>query len=371
MALLSDALSRDRNNFDLVRLLAASAVVYAHSFYMQLPSKHEDVVFWLLGYDYAGSLAVFAFFLLSGILVTASYDRQRSPARFTTLRLARLWPAVALGSLLVVFVLGPIFTTWPLRDYFSSRETWVNLDSLMTILVSQRWRLPGVFDHNHFGNSICEPLWTLTVEVRYYGVVLVAGMLGLLKSGRGMIVAVLIGMIPWLVRPHFHPSFEIGFRDLSNKPGGYAFFPEPVFLAGMLLYAFRNRVAINGWAAIALFCSWFAVRGTGFAQPMFYVAFAYGVLWVGTTPLLHRFVPRNDYSLGIYLFGFPVQQSLSHLAPALDPLVTLPIVAPFTFALAFVSWHCVEKPTLGWVRKRLAAPDGSLSLASEELNRLA
>ena len=107
MALLSDALSRGRNNFDLVRLLAASAVVSSHSFYMQLPSRHEDVVRWLLGYDYAGSLAVFAFFLLSGILVTASYERQRSPARFAALRLARLWPAVALGSLLVVFVLGP------------------------------------------------------------------------------------------------------------------------------------------------------------------------------------------------------------------------------------------------------------------------
>jgi len=82
-------------------------------------------------------------------------------------------------------------------------------------------------------------------------------------------------------------------------------------------------------------------------------------------------VPRNDYSLGIYLFGFPVQQSLSHLAPALDPLVTLPIVAPFVFALAFLSWHCVEKPALNWARKRLAATDGRLTLPSEELERLA
>jgi len=46
----------------------------------------------------------------------------------------------------------------------------------------------------------------------------------------------------------------------------------------MLLYAFRKRVPISGWGAIALFCSWFALRGTGLAQPTFYVAFAYGVL---------------------------------------------------------------------------------------------
>jgi peptidoglycan/LPS O-acetylase OafA/YrhL len=370
MTALSNALSRERNNFDLVRLVAAIAVAYGHAFVLQLPDEHHDFVTALLGYDYSGSLGVFAFFLLSGILVTASFDRQRSAARFIALRASRLWPAVAFGSCLVVFVLGPLFTTWPLRDYFASGATWSNLDSLSTILFSQRWRLPGVFDHNHFGNSICEPLWTLCIEVRYYFVVLLAGMLGLLKSRRGMILAVLIGVIPWVVRPHLHPHFEIGFRDLAFKPGGYAFFPEPVFMAGMLLYAWRERVYISGWAAIALFCSWFALRDTGLGQPVFYVAFAWLVLWVGTTPLLHAFVPRNDYSFGIYLFGFPVQQSISHLAPTLDPLVALAIAAPFIFALAFVSWHGVEKPALDWTRRRLGqsrraarAPDGLRDVA--------
>lgn len=370
MALLSHALSRERNNFDLVRLIAAMAVAYGHAFVLQLPDGHKDVVTTVLGYDYSGSLGVFAFFLLSGILVTASFDRQRSPARFIALRSARLWPAVAFGSCFVVFVLGPVFTTWPLRDYFSSNATWSNLDSLSTILFSQRWRLPGVFDHNHFGNSICEPLWTLCVEVRYYFVVLLAGMLGLLRSRRGMIFAVLLGVIPWVVRPHLYPHIEIAFRDLAFKPGGYAFFPEPVFMTGMLLYAFRDRVHISGWTAAALFCSWLALRGTGLAQLIFYGALAYAVLWVGTTPPLHRFVPRNDYSFGIYLFGFPVQQSISHFAPTLDPLVALAIAAPFIFALAFISWHCVEKPALDWARRRLGesrhvtrAPDGVHDIA--------
>lgn len=354
MTLLSHALSRERNNFDLVRLVAALAVVYAHSFVTQLPDGHVDAVTSLVGFDYSGSLGVFAFFLLSGILITASFDRQGSAARFAALRAARIWPPVAAGSLFVVFVLGPLFTTLPLREYFGSGATWSDLNTVTPLFVWSPWTLPGVFDHNPAGNPICQPLWTLTIEVHYYLVVLLAGVLGLLKNWRGMIVAVLLGLVPFLLRPHLHPHFALDIRDLALKPGGYAFFPEPVFLAGMLLYAFRNRVVISGWVAIALLCTWFGLRGTPLAQPVFYAAFGYAVLWCGTTPLLHRFVPRNDYSLGIYIYGFPVQQCIASLWPHLDHLSALLIAVPFVCALAWLSWHCVEKRALAWSRRRLA-----------------
>jgi peptidoglycan/LPS O-acetylase OafA/YrhL len=354
MTLLSSALSRERNNFDLVRLIAASSVVYAHAFIVQFPDGHTDAATSLLGFDYSGSLGVFAFFLLSGILITASFDRQGSAARFVALRASRIWPPAAAGSLFVVCVLGPLFTTLPLREYFGSWSTWSNLNTVTSLFVWTPWKLPGVFEHNFAGNSICQPLWTLTLEVHYYLVVLVAGILGLLKSRRGMVVAVLIGLIPFLLRPHLHPHFALGLRDLAEKPGGYAYFPEPVFLAGMLLYALRDRVVISNWVAVLLLCIYLGLRGTPLAQPVFYLAFGYGVLWIGTAPLLHRFVPRNDYSLGIYIYGFPVQQSVSSLWPHLDHLSALLIATPVVFALAWLSWHCVEKPALGWTRRRLA-----------------
>ncbi|WP_322050905.1 acyltransferase family protein [Paraburkholderia bannensis] len=357
MSLLSNALSRERNNFDLVRLLAACAVVYAHSFILQPPDGHIDLVTALLGFDYSGSLGVFAFFLLSGLLVTASFDRQRSALRFIILRASRIWPAIAVASLVAIFIIGPLLTTLPLQQYFASRLTWGNLDSFSVILLGKHIQLPGVFENNHAPNAIFAPLWTLPIEVRYYIVVLVTGMLGLLKSPRTMLVAVSIGMVPFLVYPHFEPHFHLALRDLANKPGGpngYAYFPEPVFMTGMLLYALRERVDINGWGAAALFAMYLGLRGTPLAQGVFYVAFGYGVLWLGTTPLLHRFAPRNDYSFGIYIYGFAIQQVVAHFGPHLDHLSALLIAAPGVFACAFVSWHCIEKPAIKWTRRRLA-----------------
>ncbi|CAB3776183.1 hypothetical protein LMG28688_00182 [Paraburkholderia caffeinitolerans] len=371
MSLLSSALSRERNNFDLVRLIAAAAVVYAHSFVVQPPDGHIDFVTTLLGFDYSGSLGVFAFFLLSGLLVTASFDRQRSATRFIVLRMTRIWPAVAVASLVAIFIIGPLFTTLPWRKYFASGITWGNLDSFSVILLGKPIHLPGVFENNYAPSGIYTPLWTLPIEVRYYIVVLVTGVLGLLKSPRGMLVAVLIGMVPFLVHPHLAPHFYVTLRDLANKPGGpngYAYFPEPVFMTGMLLYALRDRVRINGWVALALCALYLGLRGTALAQPAFYLAFGYAVLWVGTTPLLHRFAPRNDYSFGIYIYGYAVQQIVSHFGPHLDHWSALLIAAPGVFACAFVSWHCVEKPAIHWTRRRLAK---ARNAAAQEAGRIA
>ncbi|WP_199541450.1 acyltransferase family protein [Paraburkholderia kururiensis] len=359
MTLLSHALARGTppgtlrrgNNFDLVRLLAAVAVVYCHSFLMQPGDSATDPATATLGFDSFGALGVYAFFLMSGMLVTASFVRQRSILRFVALRVARIWPAVAVGSLVVVLVLGPLFTTLPLSTYFGSRATWINLDNFRTIVLKEGWVLPGVFEHNRFAHDICAPLWTLPIEVRCYLIVLVTGTLGLLTSRRGTLVALAIGLLGFVLRIHVHP-FHIGMRDFSVKAGGYSFWPELFFMFGMLLYAWRAAVRLDGRVALGLVALYLALHHSEAAQPLFYLAFVYGVLWMATTPMLRRLVPRNDYSYGIYIYGFVVQQCVANLAPHLDHLTAVLIAAPFILVCAALSWHGVERPALRWVRAR-------------------
>ncbi|HEY1997189.1 acyltransferase [Paraburkholderia sp.] len=360
---LSHALSRNRNNFDLVRLLAAVAVVYGHSYILQWPDGSTDWVQGALGFDGFGAFGVYAFFLLSGMLVTASFDRQRSAPRFVALRIARIWPAVAGGSLVTVFIIGPLFTTLPLREYFASGVTWANLDNFSTIVLKQGWVVPGVFEHNRFIYDVCAPLWTLPLEVRCYLIVLVTGMLGLLSNRWGVLLAAALGLAAFALRLHV-PHLGVSWRDFAEKPGGYSFWPEPFFLLGMLIYGWREEIEIHGLAAIGLMMVFLVFRDTAGAQPLFYIAFVYGVLWVGTTPLLHRFVPRNDYSYGIYLYGFMMQQCVASIAPHLSHQVSVLVAAPFILLCAALSCRFVERPVLMWCRRRLARAPRPLAVAT-------
>lgn len=92
-----------------------------------------------------------------------------------------------------------------------------------------------------------------------------------------------------------------------------------------------------------------ALRDTAGVRPRFYLASVYGVLWVGTAPLLRRFVPRHDYSYGIYLYGFMVQQSIANLAPQLSHVTTLLVAVPLILLSAALTWRrgrLAPQPTL-------------------------
>ena len=353
---LSQALSRKGNNFDLVRLLAAVAVIYGHSYLLQAPDGATDWVRNALGFDSFGALGVYAFFLLSGVLVTASFDRQRSVPRFAALRIARVWPALAVGSLVTVFIVGPLLTTLPLREYFASGLTWANLDNLSTIALRPGWALPGVFEHNRVPVDLGAPLWTLPLQIRCYLLVLLTGLLGLLSTSRGVVLAALLGCAVFLLGLHL-PQLQFGMRDFRDTAGvfsgGYSFWPEPFFMLGMLLYGWRERIDISGLTALAFVMVFLVFRDTAGGQPLFYLTFVYGVLWVGTTPLLRRFVPRHDYSYGIYLYGFMVQQGVASVAPQLGHVMALLLAAPLILMCAVLSWHFVERPVLMWCRGRL------------------
>ena len=80
--------SFSRNNFDLLRILAASQVMVAHSFH-HLGLDTESAWFqWLDRFP-----GVPVFFIISGFLVSASLERSKSPADYFTNRFLRIFPA--------------------------------------------------------------------------------------------------------------------------------------------------------------------------------------------------------------------------------------------------------------------------------------
>jgi peptidoglycan/LPS O-acetylase OafA/YrhL len=118
------------------------------------------------------------------------------------------------------------------------------------------------------------------------------------------------------------------------------------FLVGSLCYINRDRVPANGWlflgtAAAAWLCRPTPVYPYAFAlaEITFAFWFAYRSRWYG----FNRF---GDYSYGIYLWGFPMQQVVAGRMPASSPRLYAACSLPLATAMAALSWHLVEKPAI-------------------------
>src|SRR5215475_9962692 len=165
------------NNFNLLRMMAASSVLVSHSwslaFYKGIGEPLTSITPFSLGH-----LAVMLFFGLSGFLIAKSFDSRRSTIEFLTARAFRLYPGLLLALTFCVFVIGPLWTVEPLSVYLHDPVTWKFIPAGLS-LVRLHYELPGVFEHNpHFG--VNGSLWTLYYEVFCYICLAVAGLVGLL-----------------------------------------------------------------------------------------------------------------------------------------------------------------------------------------------
>lgn len=350
---LSQTLVRGNNNFDLIRLIAALMVMLGHSYGIQGGEMESMLRFSHL--ESFGSLAVYAFFMISGMLVSASFANQSSTFRFIGLRMLRIWPGAMVCAAFIVLVVGPVFSGLPLFAFLSDPQTmrWLFHNALLIDPVGGP--LPQLFEANHLKSLVNATVWTLPVELKCYVIVLVAGLLGCIGSRwRTLAVVVLAGVVFAICVKH--PPGDHFLGNFFILPLAYSFYPVPFFLLGMLLYAFRDRVVIDWRPALVLLLAYLAIRHARLSPILLYPAFVYGVLWLGSTPKLRRLVPTHDYSYGIYLYGFVVQQSLSGLHPTMNNYLSLVIAVPITVVLAALSWHLVERPCMAALRRRRAPP---------------
>jgi peptidoglycan/LPS O-acetylase OafA/YrhL len=111
-----------------------------------------------------------------------------------------------------------------------------------------------------------------------------------------------------------------------------------------------------------LLMAWLSV-GSPLFQSLAALCIAYGVLYLAYVPkgwLLH-FNRLGDYSYGLYLFAFPIQQALKAVWPGLQPWPMFASAALLTLLCAIASWHLIEKPALAYAQRRNAASRARLS----------
>jgi peptidoglycan/LPS O-acetylase OafA/YrhL len=334
------------NNFDALRLLFAVLVLFSHCY--ALLGRPDELFARSLGYDTGGGFAVAGFFVISGFLVTRS-ALSSDVRRYAAGRVLRIVPALTVVSILSVLVVGPLTTRLSLIEYFSRPATWSYLSNALIFPV--RFVLPGVFAGNPL-QTVNGSLWTLPIETAMYiGLPLLVGM-GLFS--RAGIVGLLAAV---------SASFYLGtaYWGLSWEAPG----PSPIpnvqlysllkfgvfFVAGAFLYVHRGRVPLSPALAAAVLILWAVLHHTPAGLVAWYLGLPYLVFFFGfQRGRLGAFFARHgDLSYGVYLYAFPMQQSVIYaLGPQLGVAsLTLASLAP-TLVLAFCSWHLVERPALTW-----------------------
>ncbi|WP_224243269.1 acyltransferase family protein [Hyalangium gracile] len=331
---LRQCLDGRRNNLDFIRFVAAVGVIFSHSFPLgQGLGTFDPLEIFSHRQSTVGHLSVAVFLIISGLLIAQSQERSPSMAGYLWARALRIFPGLAVMLLASTFLLGPVLTELPLAVYFQSPETYLYLLRNFTLYQSQ-WGLPGVFHGNVYPDVVNGSLWTLKYEVGFYLLVAGLGLAGLMRRWvalAGWVAAALVPFVP-LVGPR-----------LNLWPELYLYFG-----GGLALYLLRDRVRMNRWVALGctgvlVLTAWlggfrYAVGSCG----------AYLVMYLAFLPSrLSGFARYGDFSYGVYIYAFPVQQLVvmrmgGRVAWWVDAAVSLPVIV----GLAALSWHLVEKRAL-------------------------
>jgi peptidoglycan/LPS O-acetylase OafA/YrhL len=338
MTTIADALKRPYDNFTALRLALSVAVVVSHAASVGTGRHTDEPLHALTGYT-LGEHAVNGFFAVSGFLVAMSWDRRGGALPFALARILRVFPGLVVAVLVTALGLGLALTALPRSAYVADARVWSMITATLTTFKSATV-LPGVFENNPLRWPI-STVWTLRYEILCYAGLLAYGVAGgfrrpmLALIGAAGVAAALAALGLWGEIPK-------GRETALRLP--------LVFAAGSLLYLYRERVPLHfgAVAALVFLLPLTALAAPPLYKPLLFVGTAYLMIFVAVAPgLSHpKFEPPGDISYGVYLYGWPVQQALQSLFPAVSGWAMLAPALLLTAIVAAASWLLVEKPAL-------------------------
>lgn len=327
-----------QNNFDLLRFLFAFVVflVHAHA----LSGVHELAVF--IRY-LSSDLAVKSFFVVSGFLIFMSYENSRSMSDYFGKRLRRIYPAYVFVILASV-LLGGVFTSYGLSDYFSLPLLKYLAANLLFLNFLQP-DLPGLFQHNLW-QAVNGALWTLKIEIMFYLLVPLAAV-AFTRLGRlPVLVVMYVGSVVYsaAMAALAAQSGSGLYLELQRQlPGQLGFFVAGA--AGYYYFQYLSRYVWPLWvAAVAAFLlqAWLP---WAVVEPL-----ALGIVVVSIAcifPFLGNFGRYGDFSYGVYIIHFPILQLLiAYGSFGVAPWLALLAATALIMAASILLWHFVEKPFL-------------------------
>ena len=353
-----------RNSFTALRLILAALVVISHA---TVSSGHYFAFsFGLIGY---GSLAVFAFFAISGFLITPGLIRDGF-GRYIIRRSARIFPGYWGASIFTLLIFSTVWGQW-------ARQR-ITLQSSFNYLFHNLIFIPASPESPRAGWNLLQGLplgvptphvvnvsiWTLPLEFASYlalGIFLFLISKYLKNSYLTSFAPLLLGL--WLTSIYLasritdfwdaHPSAFITYG--GKWPYLLSFF------IGAAISLKREWLTRDRAALVILplvIACYFAAKSTESWAIIGALCFALAVILFGSSRLLAPRFMRTDISYGIYLYHWPVEQTLVHFLPhKSDRALFILLSLLLSGALAYLSARFIEEPAMRWGKRVSAGRD--------------
>jgi peptidoglycan/LPS O-acetylase OafA/YrhL len=318
---------RFTNNFDFLRFFAASLIIFSHSFALCLGYANIFTFDWHLLIGQSG-LAILL--VISGYLIPGSWERKPSLAIFFKKRLLRIIPGLIASIVFIIFIIGPMVTNLNLTEYFSDLLqplTWLSIP-----FYTNGAEL-GLFTTNPV-SYVNAPLWAIPFEFFLYAIIAFLGITGFLSRKNSMIPFILVTAFLWM----------LWYDNPALNKIRFALY----FFIGAYIYFNREKIVYKSWLVLLLWIPVIISYNTQFMFLFAFFAIPYTVLWFAKIPSkrIHNFGKYGDFSFGMFIYSYPVQQTIIHFLPGIEIPFMLILSFAFSIPLAVISWYAIERHAL-------------------------
>ncbi len=342
--------SSARNSLHLARFILAVLVILCHAY--TLRSLATPLNRLTGGQLNEGSLAVDGFLVISGFLICQSALRAGNVLVFLRNRLLRIVPGLLCGLLFTALIVGGMAYAGTYAQYLQEPSNgplsyiwnWLTLN-----VQGDQWGISGVFEDN-VKTGVNVSLWTIKHEVSLY---LLMALLMLLTLHRRRWTYVILYLF-FLTAHVLLEGFGIRLWDAADTRWwvlSYWNYPRFVetglyFFTGVLLYAYRLALPRRWYLAVIALLALVISGSVGLMRWVSALAWPYLLMYLAGSPAAGGFARIGDLSFGLYVYSYPIQQLMYHIAPGMHPLLNVALTLLLTLPLACLSWRYVESPCL-------------------------
>ncbi|WP_426369351.1 acyltransferase family protein [Pseudocolwellia sp. HL-MZ7] len=341
--------SRD-NNFNLVRFIAAFGVLLSHSYALSIGNNATEPFKQLVNMSF-GHIAVDIFFISSGFLIANSLFVKKDLANFLWARFLRIYPGLFIAVIFCVFIVGAFFTSYSLIQYLTDAQTYIFLIKNTVLFFGEEASLPGVFESLPWSGVVNGSLWTLPFEVKAYCLLVFFSIAinrlliwsnGALNERLIYLLIPLLGMLIYITN-HFFTFLPISYFASED------FRLYSLFFIGTACYIFKDYLILSEQIFYPIL---FTLLASSINTELFFVVYNvtifYVIFYIAYIPKgwIRGFNKYGDYSYGIYIYAWPVQQSVIAFIPGVNVLELCVYSFIGTMFISYLSWHLVEKKAL-------------------------